>query len=99
MESDLLNMVLLQRTVICKELCSVSIFICSCFSALHFTVWHNQHHRNRSALQRALESSIYARIRAFLPFTGSSGQRNSCLGNSSRIAMKKDKCSHEAAFL
>lgn len=33
------------------------------FLALHFTVWHNQHHRNKTALQRALESSIYARIR------------------------------------
>lgn len=32
------------------------------FLALHFTVWHNQHHRNKTALQRALESSIYARI-------------------------------------
>lgn len=31
-ESELLNTVLLQHTVICKELYSVSIFICSCFS-------------------------------------------------------------------
>lgn len=97
-ESDQLNTVLLQHPVICKGLCSVFILICSCFLCPPLQGLAHQHHMNKPALQKALKSSIYARILAILPFTGCSGQRNSCLRNYSIIVMKGDKRSHKAAF-
>lgn len=65
------------------------VLICSCFYCPPLQGLAHQHHRNKSALQKELESSIYARILATLPFTGCSGQGHSlCLRNYPLISMK-----------